>query len=520
MKILFLLLFTWGTCLFYSNAQSICPNNLVTNGDTELGNPTLSHEDIANATGFGPIWTGSNWAEHYPSTFAPAGYTPPAPASGNYISCWIANSSGQGNRFREGFKGSLDQPITAHSGWYDLSFDIACLGGWGNAEIAVYGVYDPNNTAPNRPTDAFTPSNHNLFGPNNTILLGTIPINLNNYNHNKTRQTISFNSSNFPSNGITHFFVTNSDNNTGGIIYTAFDNFCISSRAGAPEPCPELDLLQATCIPDVDGDYKQDYSVVIQVQQGNRGILSLSTGCGRVTPSNIVLNGQAFYTVTITNSSCSNFSLNYAVQLDSSTICPNNELNFELPDCLPICVCDDNFYNAVSQGFSYQASCTRDSLAPVGNLTNCDEVDWFINGNHIASSLSNNLIVIPHLDNSSQVCMQVNRMDEFGNVCTATFCNRVGGTLNCLTLATPNSFQIAPNPAPNFINLRWNTTAINGPLHVELYTIHGILSKRWDAINGYDGKVQLDIHDLPTGIYWVVLRGAESEFTPVKIIKQ
>jgi hypothetical protein len=35
--------------------------------------------------------------------------------------------------------------MAANSGDYDLNVDIACLVSWGNAEIAVYGVYNPNH---------------------------------------------------------------------------------------------------------------------------------------------------------------------------------------------------------------------------------------------------------------------------------------------------------------------------------------------------------------------------------------
>ena len=439
----------------------------------------------------------------------------PSPATGNYISCWIASSSSQGNRFREGFQGSLAQPIAANTGSFDFSMDIACLHGWGTAEIAVYGVYNPNQSlAPSRPTGAFTPSNMNLFGPNNTVLLGTIPIDLVNFSNNKANQTFTFNTSNFPANGITHFFVTNSDDDAGGIIYTAFDNFCIAPAVG---PCPDVQISSINCIPEIDNSYEVVFSAV-----GNGDVLSFSSSCGSISPSTITLNGQQSYILTIvSNNACSNFQLSYTSQLANGQSCQQQSLDLILPDCRPACLCDDNFTATVLQGFNHTAACPNDQFAPMAALSPCDEVDWYINGKHIASSIENHSVALPHQNKDAQVCMLVTRVDDAGRICQQRYCEMVSPAIYCLTPSSPvSNLQAFPNPVQEQLQLKWKSNNSKQLLRIALYNANGIVVKEKRRIAVEEEGIQLEMSALPAGFYWIQLQGEGYQSAPIKIIKQ
>jgi hypothetical protein len=220
-----------------SSQNSLCPDNIFINGDLENGTPTASHQDIANAIGYSRIWAPASWADYYTATTGP--FTPkPAPATGNYAGCWIANYAGGGTTYREGFKGELMYTLPPNTGTYILTFDMACLGGWGNSEVAVYALHNPSGAdASSPPTGAYTPDNMNLFPTGSTFLLNTIPVTASNCTNTKTNQsvTINTNDANYPAGGATHIFITHSDNSTiNGARYMGFDNFCLAVSSDCP----------------------------------------------------------------------------------------------------------------------------------------------------------------------------------------------------------------------------------------------------------------------------------------------
>jgi hypothetical protein len=219
-----------------SSQSNLCPDNIFINGDLENGTPSASHQDIGNAVGYSRIWAPASWADYYTATTGP--FTPPTPATGNYAGCWIANNISGGTTYREGFKGELMFTLPPNTGTYTLTFDMACLGGWGNSEVAVYGLHNPGGVdASSPPTGAFTPDNMNLFPTGSTFLLNTIPISATSCSNTKTNYSVSINTNdaNYPAGGVTHIFVTHSDNMTiNGAIYVGFDNFCLAVSNDCP----------------------------------------------------------------------------------------------------------------------------------------------------------------------------------------------------------------------------------------------------------------------------------------------
>lgn len=206
----------------------VCQGTKIWNGDLAVGlTPNTNDNTIGRATGFSPIWGSGSSAEFYGPTYTPIG-SPPSPASGNYASFWVANNNINNGALsgREGFKVKVFG-IQKNTGWYTLKFDMACLSGFGTAELGVYGIYNPNDNYSATPTGFNVPTNMNLFGTANTVLAGTILVS--NRSSIKSRKTIyiNTNAANFPSNGITHLMFTHSGNSQSGAHYTAFDDFCL-----------------------------------------------------------------------------------------------------------------------------------------------------------------------------------------------------------------------------------------------------------------------------------------------------
>ena len=361
-----------------------CPGNYVVNGDLETGTPTASHQDIANATGFDGIWATGSLADYYTATAGP--FTPPTPPSGNYASCWIANYNGGGTTYREGFKGTLVANILPNTGVYELTFDMACLHGWGNSEVAVYGINNPGGTPGATPTGAYTPSNTALYGATNTILAGVIPVSSGSCSNVKAQQSVFIDSDDpsFPAAGISHFFVTHSDNSSiNGALYMGFDNFCLhTSDTTLFVPCPQIDRQDIVCIPDVNGDGVPDYQVTFFVSDDAAGSIGFVTSCGTITPTPINLNGSGSYTTTVvSNGSCPSFSLTYTVVDASGQICNRQDLKLDLPKCPPcptlekqnvICIPDVNGDGVPDYQITFVIS--DDAAGSLGFSTSCGTI--------------------------------------------------------------------------------------------------------------------------------------------------
>ncbi|WGH77011.1 T9SS type A sorting domain-containing protein [Tenacibaculum tangerinum] len=239
-KIFLSIIFLINYTILYGQTECCTETtNLIKNGDFEHGSqPTNTSNNIDLASYWNPIWSYGNQADLYDENHSAVG-NPPSPMDGNYASCWIDNRVGDAT-YREGMQVKLGyngSPITIlpNTGDYNMSFELASLYGFGNAEIGIYGVYNPQNSLAPTPTSSHAPTNLDLFGANNTVLLETIPVPTN-ANSNKQLISISFptNSANFPNNGITHIFITRSSTVLQGGYYVAFDNFCIYNREDAP----------------------------------------------------------------------------------------------------------------------------------------------------------------------------------------------------------------------------------------------------------------------------------------------
>lgn len=323
----------------FSQSGSNCSNNAIINPSLSQGQAASSgDQNIADAVGFSPIWSTGSLADFYVSNYAPSNYPPPSPATGNYVSCWIANYGAGGVLYREGFQIELSNTILKGSGSYELSFEMACLQGWGTSEVAVYGVTNSlGSAAPHSPTGAYSPSNLNLFGSSRTFPLGKVRVSAVSCTANKTRKSFTFNSNdiNFPSQGITHIFITHSDNSTiNGAHYMAFDNFCLPTP---PTPCPSISNESLTCTGlDLNADGYLDYEYTFSVTP-NEGSTSMSLTCGSLNTTTLHFSGgtgTGTYTLTFyPNDNTCSFSAHHYLSNNSPSQCIGYQSDPNITPC-------------------------------------------------------------------------------------------------------------------------------------------------------------------------------------------
>ncbi len=503
--------------------NDFCPASWVVNGDIENGTPTLSDQDIHLATGFDRIWNGSglSYADYYPFNYAPAGFPTPSPASGDYAASWISNHpDGGSTTYREGFRTELVSPIPANTGNYELNFDMACLHGFGIAEVAVYGINNPTGNYSLNPTGPFTPSNIDLFGASNTVLLGTISVTNSTCTSTKTNQSIIFNSAGagFPTQ-MTHFFVTHSDNmGVSGSHFMAFDDFCLrSTQVEPPTPCPSITGSSASCANQAGYNYTINTSNV-------SGSVVLSSSCGTFSPSVITLTGATSYTVTFTpNGSCgNNITVSYLLGDADGADCGQGTLNTILPDCNPPCSCDEDFYQSVELLFDYYEECPNDYLIPRDLSDDCDRVEWTFDGNVVGYTSGNDPFIFPHLNQPVEVCMTVIRTTPSGETCEHRVCRFIEPELYCEPDQdfTFGRLQVSPNPATTQVMVSWEGRDLPDNLSIRVFNSSGVAVKLVNNINSFDSNTRLDIADLPIGLYYIQVQGEGYNPAPLKFIKK
>ena len=204
-----------------------CEGNYMENPNFDIGTPSNIDNRIWEADSWSKIWT--NYFSGEFLTFD-AGTSPwiaiidPVPASGNHGGFWVANTVGGE---REGIMNKLGTPILSGNASYTLNFDLSVLSGYGTPELGIYGVYNPGVVYTST-SSSNTPTNLNLFGTANTVLLGTLEV-TGPVDGSTENVSINFcaNSADFPANGITHIFFTRA-NLDGGKKYLGVDNFCLT----------------------------------------------------------------------------------------------------------------------------------------------------------------------------------------------------------------------------------------------------------------------------------------------------
>jgi hypothetical protein len=225
-RILILLLITNFTTF---SREENC-DNYMSNIDFESNAPNgIIQNNINDAIDWSPIW-GSFYSGEFCTfdNYFPS-LTSSTPASGNYSEFWICN---QQNGEREGIMNQLQTSIPYGNQSFELSFDICVLTGYGIPEIGVYGAYKPSATVSSLVTsgNSQTPSNLDLFGQDNVVLLATISISQTDNIRQEYSIDFTNSSSEFPTNGISHLFFTRTDSIFSAKKHIGIDNFCLSDR--------------------------------------------------------------------------------------------------------------------------------------------------------------------------------------------------------------------------------------------------------------------------------------------------
>jgi len=241
-----------------------CPGNLFQNGDFETvtANPdAATWDDVSLATGWRDMW--SSWGQGTLSDIFcnpssnKVGPNNPTPNTGVYTGFWLQNQAVTTSSplYREGIYNKLSSTIAKNSGSYSINFKLSldkltCQNPGNPVKIGVYGVYNPNSTIAPQPTNNHIPSNLSIW-PNASgvivVLLGTItpPTPYVTSSLTWAPQTVTFNSSILPTNGITHIMITADDTfqpSNPGAVFAYFDEFCVKGESfccpGVPGPQP------------------------------------------------------------------------------------------------------------------------------------------------------------------------------------------------------------------------------------------------------------------------------------------
>lgn len=195
---------------------------------------TVIDNDINIATSWGPLWASGSLADLFDentTNFGSSSFVAPTPPNGAFAGMWIENSNSSSPSWREGMFNTLTSNILPNTGKYRMFFDYAVMGdSSGNpVKVAVYGV-NFNGILPPNPTAMQVPTNLNLYGAGNTVLIGEIIVPTGATNV-YSRVNLPFDTATLtmPAAGFSHFMITSSHLPLPnfGRMYIAFDEYCL-----------------------------------------------------------------------------------------------------------------------------------------------------------------------------------------------------------------------------------------------------------------------------------------------------
>jgi hypothetical protein len=224
------------------NIPGQCVGNHMTNGNikTIIANPgpPSGSDNIHNYLG----WTG-NWKLNS-GAHAEGGINGLfIPDTDRYLMFWVTNVLTLGTSWREGAKNKLSTKIQKYSGNYTLSFVSATTERSANStlhnpsKVGLYAVYFPPTQVTPSVSSFSTPSNIDLYGPNQVIKIGTVTIPTKpDYTPNVVkRYEIHFSASQFSApefQEMTHLMVATDDDDLASTVkylnYVGFDDFCLT----------------------------------------------------------------------------------------------------------------------------------------------------------------------------------------------------------------------------------------------------------------------------------------------------
>lgn len=99
-----------------------------------------------------------------------------------------------------------------------------------------------------------------------------------------------------------------------------------------------------------------------------------------------------------------------------------------------------------------------------------------------------------------------------------TIGNRIGNNLPTSTPASDGDWVIFPNPAKGFTNVRWPAKDNGSDIDLQVLSLQGkVLSRH--RMDGTAGNYQLDVSDLPAGIYWLQMNKKDQQLVRKLIVQ-
>ena len=324
---------------------------------------------------------------------------------------------------------------------------------------------------------------------------------------------------------------------------------CDSFQSSA---CPEIVKFDYACSQDYNGDGLTDYDYILTIDNASGGeTVLLSSSCGfMVQPANALSPGLNIINGSFTNPGlCTDYPVTFLIINDADSICTDSTYLYSVPDCDNIqpCLCDEL---AGQTNFTTMLNCNELTVSP-NALLDCDSVVWSW-GDSSTNSTSYGFEQVTHTypqgTQKYQVCMTVYRSDDVGISCVDSVCYTISvdcllkeipsekvvnlnkltpNTNNALPQAGNRKFEIeneplkvleepqltiVPNPATNKVEIRMPYD------HGQLYItgLNAQLSRNY-AISSR--SIELDISDLPSGIYVIRMRSGAKAIPPVKLVK-
>jgi hypothetical protein len=115
--------------------------------------------------------------------------------------------------------------------------------------------------------------------------------------------------------------------------------------------------------------------------------------------------------------------------------------------------------------------------------------------------------------------MSVTRTTASGKVCKREFCREINPRRLC-GIFTPLRLNVSPNPATTQVAVSWDSPEIPGNVSITIFNSSSIPVKVLNDVNSFDGNAQINIADLPTGMYYISVEGEGYVSNPVKFIKK
>ncbi|MEO1264063.1 MAG: T9SS type A sorting domain-containing protein, partial [Bacteroidota bacterium] len=79
-------------------------------------------------------------------------------------------------------------------------------------------------------------------------------------------------------------------------------------------------------------------------------------------------------------------------------------------------------------------------------------------------------------------------------------------------------FDLSPNPASGFINIKWDNNCLFKDVNIKLMDINGRIVRKTENINQSVQSHQMEINNLEKGIYFIQLKSGNRKWTEKVVV--